>query len=238
MIVSLDDTYRPEFLFLPARNGYGRLVGIEILVNFVGVRNIRAPAELIVQRLSIDEAVTLFTEQLALLESCKLFFIQHQLLAWINISPLIADALILNTALTETVAKFPFLEFTIHENYPGLAKGKENHSLVLLSERYSLMLTNFGAGSASTKAIFDGLFNRVMLDKNFVHQRLTSRSFEPFMRAIVSQISPYCRSVMISGIDDEKTLKRVKPYQFSAMQGNLWPAVTPSMITGLVQTVS
>jgi hypothetical protein len=40
---------------------------------------------------------------------------------------------------------------------------------------------------------------------------------------------------MIDGIDDEKTLKRVKPYQFSAMQGNLWPAVPAAQITSLVQ---
>lgn len=33
------------------------------------------------------------------------------------------------------------------------------------------MLANFGAGEASTKAIFDGLFKRVMLDKNFIQQR-------------------------------------------------------------------
>lgn len=234
MIVSFDDTYRSEFLLKPARNGYGTLVGVEILVNFVGAGTVHAPAEQILPRLTTDEALTLFIEQLELLESCKLFFIQHQLLAWINISPVIVDALISNVELAETVAKYPFLEFTVNENYPDLTKGKENHSLVLLSERYSVTLANFGAGSASTRAIFDGLFNRVALDKDFVHQRLTSRSFEPFMRAIVSQISPYCRSVMIGGIDDEKTLKRVKPYQFSAMQGNLWPIVPAAMITSLV----
>ncbi len=235
MIVSFDDTYRSEFLLQPARNGYGTLVGIEIVVNFVGAGSVRASAERIVPRLSTDETLTLFTEQLELLESCKLFFIQHQLLAWIHISPVIVDALISNAELAETVAKYPFLEFTVNENYPNLTKGNENNSLVLFSERYPLILGNFGAGAASTRAIFDGLFKRVVLDKNFIHQRLASRSFEPFMRAIVSQISPYCRSVMIDGIDDEKTLKRVKPYQFSAMQGNLWPAVPAAQITSLVQ---
>lgn len=235
MIVSFDDTYRSEFLLQPARNGYGTLVGIEIVVNFVGAGAVRAPAEQIVPRLNADETLTLFTEQLELLESCKLFFIQHQLLAWINISPVIVDALLSHVVPEETIAKYPFLEFTVNENYPNLTKGNENNSLVAFSERYPLILRNFGAGSASTRAIFDGLFRRVTLDKNFIHQRLASRSFEPFMRAIVSQISPYCRSVMIDGIDDEKTLKRVKPYQFSAMQGALWPAVPAAQITSLAQ---
>lgn len=235
MIVSLDDTYRSELSFQPARSGYGMLVGLEIVVHFVGVAsNVRAPFELLAPRLRAADALALFKEQLELAESCKLFFIQHQLIAWINIPPEIVDALILDDALAATVSRLPFLELTINENFPDLNSGRDNHQLARLCEHHAVVLANFGAGSITSKAIFDGLFSRVALDKNFVHQRLMSRSFEPFMRAIVSQIAPYCRSVMIAGIDDEKTLKRVAPYQFSAMQGNLWPAVAVPMITSLV----
>lgn len=235
MIVSLDDSYSSELSFLPARSGFGMLVGLEIVVNFVGVsNNVRAPVELILPRLNAADALTLFKEQLALAESCKLFFIQHQLIAWINISPAIVEALISDEELSATVARLTFVELSITENFPDLNLGRDNPQLARLCDRYPIVLANFGAGNITSKAIFDGLFKRVALDKNFVHQRLTSRSFEPFMRAIVSQIAPYCRSVMIAGIDDEKTLKRVAPYQFSAMQGNLWPAVTVPMITSLV----
>ncbi|MEO3739176.1 EAL domain-containing protein [Kosakonia sp. WA-90] len=235
MIVSLDDTYRSELLLLPAKNGNGMLQGLEIIVNFVGSDStVRAPTELVLPRLTADETLALFAEQLALLETCQLFFIQHQLIAWINISPLIVDALLSNEQLAARVDKFPFLEFTINENYPGLNMGKENQILSLLAKRYPLVLANFGSGAASTKAIFDGLFKGVALDKNFVHQRLSSHSFEPFMRAIVSQIEPYCRSIMITGIDNELALKKAIPFQFSAMQGALWPAVTVSMITSLI----
>lgn len=235
MIVSLDDTYRCELVLQPARNAQGALVGAEIVANFVGVAsNVRAPAELILPRLNAAERITLFSEQLALLESCQLFFLQHQLIAWINISGPVIEALLTDSQLAESVAKFPFLEFTINENYPDLNKGAENRLLALFSERYPLVLANFGSGAASTKAIFDGLFCRVALDKNFVHHRLTSASFEPFMRVILSQLAPYCRSVMIAGIDDETAFKRVAAYPFSAMQGNLWPAVTAAAITSLV----
>lgn len=236
MIVSLDNTWRSELLFNPARNGQGKLQGLEILVNFAGVDNdVRTPTELILPRLSPQEMLSLFSEQLALLEACKLFFIQHQLLAWININPVIVEALLTNAELAAEVERFPFLEFTINENFPDLNKGRENHALVQLTERYSLILANFGAGTVSTRAVFDGLFNRVALDKNFFHHQLTSRTFEPFMRAIVSQVRPYCRSVMIAGVDTEQMLKRVAPFHFSAMQGSLWPAVSASAITTLVQ---
>ncbi len=39
------------------------------------------------------------------------------------------------------------------------------------------------------KAVFDGLFTRVMLDKSFIQQQITHRSFEPFIGAIQAQIS-------------------------------------------------
>ncbi len=235
MIVLLDDTYRSELLLLPARKSNEMLQGFEVIANFVGIdNNVRAPTELVSPRLSADESLQLFTEQLALIEACQLFFLQHQLIAWINISPVIVEALLTDESLAASVAKFPFLEFSINENFPNLNKGKEDPSLSLLAKQYPLMLANFGVGTVSTRAIFDGLFKRVTLDKNFVQQRLSSPSFEPFMRAIVSQISPYCHSMMITGIDDVSALKRAEPFQFSAMQGALWPPVTAAQITSLV----
>ncbi|KSB85807.1 hypothetical protein LFZ31_25755 [Salmonella enterica subsp. enterica serovar Newport str. S09097] len=41
------------------------------------------------------------------------------------------------------------------------------------------------------------------MDKNFIQQRAEMISFEPFMHAIVAQISSSCESLMIAGIDNE-----------------------------------
>ncbi|BBM25214.1 hypothetical protein OIPHN069_17290 [Enterobacter hormaechei subsp. hoffmannii] len=100
---------------------------------------------------------------------------------------------------------------------------------------FPLVLANFGAGAASLKPVYDGLFKRVILDKNFIHQRVSALSFEPFMRAILWQIAPHCQSVMVSGIDDHGILQRVLPFNFGAMQGTLWPAVPAERVTTLVQ---
>ncbi|MDF7760844.1 EAL domain-containing protein [Kosakonia cowanii] len=235
MIVSLDYSYRSELLLLPARNGNGVLQGVEIIVNFVGEDStVRAPTELVLPRLTNAEKVTLFCEQLALIEACQLFLIQHHLTAWINISPEITEQLLTDETLAAQVGKFPCLELAINENYPDLNSGKEHKLLSLLAKQYPLVLWNFGVGNASTKAVFDGLFKRVMLDKNFIHQRLSTLAFEPFMRAIISQVKPYCDAVMIAGIDDEASLKRASAFQFSAMQGALWPAVTAAQLTSLI----
>lgn len=237
MIAVFDHTYRSELLFLPARDGSGKLVGLEIVANFVRVdeREIRTPTELVMSHLNADQALSLFRKKLALLEACQIFFIQHQLIAWINITPAITQALLSDNELAASVERFPFIEFTVNENYPALNNGGENESLAYLAKRYAIVLANFGAGHASTKAIFNALFDRIALDKNFIHQRLSETSFDPFMRAILSQIQPYCSSLMVAGVDDEETRQRVVRFPFSAMQGALWPAVEADMLTRLMQ---
>jgi EAL domain-containing protein (putative c-di-GMP-specific phosphodiesterase class I) len=185
--------------------------------------------------LSPAEELALFQEKLQLLETCKLFFIQHQLIAWINITPAIVEFLLTNENAVSIIERFPFLEFTVNENYPGLNNGKDDLAMARMAIRYPLVLANFGAGAASLKPVYDGLFKRVIIDRNFIQQRVTELSFEPFMRAILWQITPHCQSVIVAGIDDHGTLQRVMPFEFGAMQGGLWPAVTAEQVTLLVQ---
>lgn len=236
MRVSLDNDYRSDLLFLPARNSTGELTGLEVIANFSAVRaDVRIPVELVLPHLSAEQELSLFLEKLALLETCQIFFIQQQLLAWISVTPAIVEMLLVNTQLASRIEKFPFLELTLNENYPGLNALTESHPLVLLAKRYPLVLANFGAGDTTTHAVFAGLFKRVALDKNFVHRQLSGITFEPFIRALFAQISPFCTSVMIGGIDNEIIYQRAISFPFSAMQGALWPAIDKDSVTSLVQ---
>lgn len=232
----LDIAYQSELLLLPARQDSGALTGLEIVVNFVGVDNqVRIPTELVRPYLTPEQELMLFQEQLAMLDSCKLFFIQQQLIAWINITPVIVEYLSTEQNGVSICEQYPWLEFTINENYPGLNKGNMNTELMDFSRRFPLVLGNFGAGDASTKAIFDGMFKRVALDKNFIQQHLTDNTFDLLLRAIVTQVSPYCESLMVAGVDDDVALQQLSAFGFSAMQGGLWPAVPLERITSLVQ---
>ncbi|SUH23513.1 cyclic di-GMP regulator CdgR [Salmonella enterica subsp. enterica] len=60
-------------------------------------------------------------------------------------------------------------------------------------------------------------------------------SFEPFMHAIVAQLSSSCESLMIAGIDTEVMFARAAPLGFSAFQGGLWPPVPVNQLIKLVQ---
>lgn len=235
MHVTLDNAWYSQLYFHPARNAQNKLIGLEIIAHFISVAgDVRIPTELVMPHLTSEQQCQLFEEKLALLETCQHFFIQHKLTAWIIITPAVVPLLLANSQCIALVKRFSFLELMIGENFPDLACGNDNLTLNALAARFPLVLANFGAGESSTKAIFDGLFKRVMLDRNFIHQRAASPSFEPFMRAILTQVSPYCESVMIGGIDNEEMAERVASFGFSAMQGHLWPAVSANQITKLI----
>lgn len=235
MIITLDNAYQSELLLQPARNNAGELKGLEVTVNFTGVgSDVRIPTELVIPRLTPAEELALFQEKLQLLDTCKLFFIQHQLIAWINITPVIVEFLLSNGNAVSILERYPFLEFTVNENYPGLNNGKDDPELARMAIHFPLVLANFGAGEASLKAVYDGLFKRVILDKGFIQQHAAAL-FEPFMRAILWQITSHCQSVLVAGIDDHALLQRVLSFNFGAMQGALWPAVTAERVTTLVQ---
>lgn len=236
MIVALDNTYSSQLYFLPARNSDGLLVGLKVVCQFSGLNNhVRIPTSLVLPRLTQQQEITLFQEKLALLTTCQLFFMQHNLTAWIMIPPGVVDALLNDEELAASVQRLPFLELAVSEQFPELNDIDENHPLSKLSHYFPLALSDFGAGNASTRAVFTGLFKRIVLDKSFVQRQLKSLSFEPFMRAIVSQIQPYCQGIMISGIDDETIRQRVMPYGFNGMLGSLWPVVPESSLITLVQ---
>lgn len=236
MIISLDNTYCSQLFFLPARNSEEQLVGLKVVSQFSGLNNhVRIPTSLVLPRLTPQEEIILFQEKLEFLTTYQFFFLQHGLKAWVTISPVIVDALLTQDELAAAAQRFPFLELAVSEAFPGLDQIDEHHPLAKLRQHFPLVLSDFGSGDASTKAVFAGLFSRVVLDKNFVQRQLGSVSFEPFMRAIVSQIQPCCQSIMISGVDDESTRQRVEPYGFSGMLGSLWPVVSESSLITLVQ---
>ena len=235
MIVSLDIVYHSHFCFLPVRLPEGQLFAVQIITNFVGVdAPVRIPTELVLPHINAEQEVDLFCEKLSLLEKYQDFFMVQPLQAWVNINENIADAILSRQALISRLGRLPFIELTINENFADLNLGSGNLRLREISKLFPLALEDFGAGIATTKSIFDGLFTSVMLDKGFVHKQIHEHTFIPFMQAITDQLSPFCRDLIIAGIDDEASRAKACLPGFSAMQGNLWPAVPPESLAELL----
>ncbi len=131
--------------------------------------------------------------------------------AWLSVTPAIVDTLLKDAILAAELSRYPFVELVVSERFPGLNQPDDTHPLTLLAKCFPLALANFGSGEASTRAVFAGLFQRIVIDRHFVQRQLDSASFEPFIRAITTQIQPYCQSIMIAGINTESARERVLP---------------------------
>lgn len=235
MIVSLDILYRSQFYLLPMRAPEGHLYGIELMTNFVGIdAPVRIPTELIFPHITAEQELSLFEEQLSFLETQQQCLNAAQLVSWLNISEIIVDAILSQPELITRISRLSFLSFTINETFADINRGRGNNRLRKLGQLFPLILANFGAGIATTKPIFDGLFSGVMLDKTFVQKQIHADSFAPFMQAILAQLSPFCRAMLIAGIDDEAARSKACSLGFTAMQGNLWPVVAGDSLAGLI----
>ena len=220
MIVSLDDAYARGLLLLPARDGTGRLAGLDIIARYPV--SIPPPND-----------ITLFKLQLALVERAALFFTRRGLTAWIPINEAVARTLLADAALMENALRFPFLALKVSEKFAG----SPSASAVLeqLKPAFPLVLADFGAGDAPASALFSGLFSAAVFDAGFIHRQLPLPSFAPLMRALMAQITPAVGAVMVAGVDSDAILAALAPWSFDAMQGALWPAVGVETLTQLVQ---
>ncbi len=178
MKIFLENLYHSDCYFLPIRDNQQLLVGVELITHFSSEDGtVRIPTSRVIAQLTEEQHWQLFSEQLELLKSCQHFFIQHKLFAWLNLTPQVATLLLERDNYAGELLKYPFIELLINENYPHLNEGKDNRDLLSLSQMYPLVLGNLGAGNSTMKAVFDGLFTRVMLDKSFIQQQITHRSF-------------------------------------------------------------
>ena len=178
MKIFLENLYHSDCYFLPIRDNQQVLVGVELITHFSSEDGtVRIPTSRVIAQLTEEQHWQLFSEQLELLKSCQHFFIQHKLFAWLNLTPQVATLLLERDNYAGELLKYPFIELLINENYPHLNEGKDNRGLLSLSQVYPLVLGNLGAGNSTMKAVFDGLFTRVMLDKSFIQQQNTHRLF-------------------------------------------------------------
>lgn len=172
MKIFLENLYHSDCYFLPIRDNQQDLVGVELITHFSSEDGtVRIPTSRVIAQLTEEQHWQLFSEQLELLKSCQHFFIQHKLFAWLNLTPQVATLLLDRDNFAGELLKYPFIELLINENYPHFNEGKDNRDLLSLSQMYPLVLGNLGAGNSTMKAVFDGLFTRVMLDKSFIQQQ-------------------------------------------------------------------
>ncbi|WP_058909824.1 EAL domain-containing protein [Entomohabitans teleogrylli] len=224
MFVIHDRVFQLQLWFSPWHYPGGALAGVDCVAHFTDRHgSVCMPAELALHQLTPAQQGRLFDKQLMRLEAGAAIFQRRGLTVSVVIGEVMAQTLLLNHGLAARLGRLDFVQLAIGEDFPGLGEGRHHRLLRRLSQQFPLALTRFGAGIAPCRAVFDGLFQRVTLDKSFVRKRMARPSFEPFMRALVLQITPSCPLMVVDGIDSDVARRRVLGAGFGAMQGALWP---------------
>lgn len=212
--------------FCPAYTPGGRLSSVEMLTHFTHASaNVAMPQEILTVLLNDRQRVLLLQQQINVLEKHYEFFSNHGIKVAINIDMPLAETILGSEFLLKRMCQIDCIELEISESFPGLNAGRDNNTLQALSEKFSLSLSNYGAGKSTSKAVFDDLFYRIKLDRVFIQHNIKRLSFHPFISAILDHIKPHCQEVVVQGVDDLNGLQTIRDYAFDGIQSALFPSV-------------
>jgi len=236
MKIHLAADYRCNAAFYPVYTLKGRLSAVELISWFSDdSTNVAMPAEMLMPQLTIEQRVMLLQSQITVVEKYHNFFSYHDLNVAINIDEITAQAILESEFLLHKLGMLDCLELEINESFTDLSAGKDNPLLAALSDHFSLSLDNFGAGKATAKAVYDNLFKRIKLDKGFIQHNIKRSSFEPFINAILDNITPHCQQVIVQGVDDTQALATIRQYPFAGIQSALFPAADELSLADLLK---
>ncbi len=111
------------------------------------------------------------------------------------------DIILADGHYLQRLQQLDFIEFEISERFPQLFLGKENKRLTTLSRHFRLWLDDLGMGKANMTAMYDGLFTYAKLDKHFFWRMTRQASGKQLFSALLKNINPLCKGIVISGIE-------------------------------------
>nr|WP_024967920.1 EAL domain-containing protein [Pantoea sp. IMH] len=236
MKIHLTADYKSYPTFYPVYSFQGKLIAVELMTHFSqSEANVAIPQDMVLPQLDNDQRIALLQKQINCLESHQDFFCKHRIRAALNIDALTARLLLDNEILSRKLALLNGLELEINESFTDFRTGNENNCLMALKARYDLSLQNYGAGKASSKAVYDNLFTTIKLDKGFIKQHINKLSFRPFINAVLEHIKPHCQRVIVQGIDDASALERISDFPFDGIQSTLFAPASEDSLEALIR---
>lgn len=235
MKIHLEADYKTFTAFCPVYRPGGQLAAVEMLTHFAHAQaNVVIPQEILIPQLNEHQRVLLLQDQINIIGKHYAFFSSHNINVAINIDERLAETILASDFLIKKMNQLDCIELEISESFPDIAGGKNNLCLQGLSQHFHLSLNNYGAGKATSKAVFDNLFYRIKLDRGFIQHNIKRGSFPPFISAILDHIKPHCHAVVVQGVDDISGLQSIRHFAFDGIQSALFPPVDEEGLSHLV----
>ncbi|MBP2844296.1 EAL domain-containing protein [Dickeya oryzae] len=241
MRIQLAVDYVSQYHFSPVYHLDSQLLALEMSGRFQNESGgFSVPQEILLGVLNRRQKQTLLTEQLAILKEKSAWFIHHRVAVLLKIDHTLTEFLIEDTLLGREFRALPFLQLEINENFPDISSGRDNPLLMKLSQSFHLWLDDFGSGKMNMKPFYDGVISSVKMDTAFTNKLLTRPVCVSIINPMLLAMKKQCPSlkVVAKGVDNVAGFEKALELNVNAVQGQLWPSVSPEALDNVVMPVA
>lgn len=207
----------PGFLYEPIVSVSGVILGFE-LVKEKNTKESNEYSEDYALPLSAEEKVKDFFEQVTTACVNESIFIANGFLLSINIDYEIAVHIASNQAIQKVLQQHKYIRLEVSEDFHEFNAGQERPVLQSLAACCPLWLDNFGAGNTSLTLVMSEKFEYIKISKTFFWQHQGTQS----LRKVIAHLRPYCRGIIINGVENSQHIEYLSGSDILAMQGALW----------------
>ncbi|EPH0725016.1 EAL domain-containing protein [Enterobacter hormaechei] len=209
----------------------GQLIGCELLTRFHREDLPVLNSKYFIMAMTVEGKKELLKRQLETVEVHASWFREHRLFCTVNVDTVQARLCVFDRDIIQLLDKLDFIRLEISENFEGLEMGVEHPILrTLLNIGYRLFLDDLGAGSSNVKALINGCYEAVKLDRAFYRQEVQ----KPTFNVLIKNIMKYCPYVIVEGVEERQEITVLRDAGVTAVQGYLYRSVNFSKVTSLL----
>jgi EAL domain-containing protein (putative c-di-GMP-specific phosphodiesterase class I) len=195
----------------------GTLMAVEILtvVTHPSTPGQRIAPDRYFAEVPVHKRMDVLEEQLAMLASKQTFFLQHSILASVNVDGPTLMAVRQDEGLQKLIATLPWIRFELVEHM----RLPQDSSFAAMCEFAPLWLDDFGTGMANFSALSEVRYDYIKVARDlFIMLRQTSEGRNLFT-LLLQLMNRYCQGVIVEGIETLEEWRDVQRSPAAAAQG-------------------
>lgn len=211
-----------KFICEPIYSVAGVLHAVELLTRFKGgLSGGKIEPQNFINSLDTKFKYELLLAQLNEVNAKSLFFKENELLCSLNIDQSMATMILEDHHIRYILDSNDFIRLEISECFPKIDKSGGNILVDKLANKYKLWLDDYGTDASNINTLKNTKFESVKIDKKFFWENGDSVMWA----TIINNISEYCSSIIIEGVETGTQLKNLRYSGISCAQGFLFPSV-------------
>jgi len=205
------------YTYQPIYKTDGRLMAIELLtiVTHPSQPEQRIAPDRYFSEVSVHQRVNVVHEQVALLAEQREFFLQHDVLASVNVDGPTLLAMRQDSELMALIDSLPWVRFELVEHI----RLPQDCTFASISEIGPLWLDDFGTGMANFSALSEVRYDYIKVARDlFIMLRKTPEGQNLFT-LLLQLMNRYCQGVIVEGVETLEEWRAVQQSPAFAAQG-------------------